>query len=314
MEFTSRCVRGLRPVRLLACVASLVFVAACGPSSPSDRDAASKGSEPGATLPNGMDLLAAHAAACGGVAAAEAIRSLRIESRVEIGGQAINADAEYQWRNDGRFLQVQRIEGVGELASGFDGVDVWSQDPIYGDRVLSGLERAQALWLASPVSWAMYARYVEEATTKARRIVGDRTLYEVELKIKGGARATASFDEETKRLAELSIDMISPSGAQPVTVTFDAYRSVVGYEMAHVQTVKSTTGIIREEYRSVVANSPLGDRVFARRREAAAPAVRGSDFDGDGVADRRPTQTPLRQENPEAHNPGDVAKTPSEQP
>ena len=219
--------------------------------------------------PAGMDIVAAHAAACGGTEAAAAIESLTIMSRVEIGGQGITVDAEYHWRNDDRFLQRQRIEGVGELLSGFDGVEVWSQDPIYGDRVLEGPERAQALWLASPISWARYSDYVEKATTVGRRTVEGRSVMEVELVIKGGVTATARFDEEHGRLAELSMEVFSPSGAQPVTMVFSEYRPVAGYEMPHRQLVRASTGEMREAYLEVRVNPPLGDDVFARRRTAS---------------------------------------------
>lgn len=245
-------------------------------------------------LPGGNEVLAAHAAACGGVAAAASLRSLKIESSVEIGGQSIRADAVYQWRNDGRFVQVQRIEGVGELRSGFDGVDVWSQDPIYGDRVLRGEERAQARWLASPVSWANYGDYVARATTTARRSLGAREVYEVALVIKGGTEATARFDTGTGRLVELSMEVHSPSGAQPVTVGFEEYRTVAGYDMAHVQVVTSATGVMRETYRSVVPNTSLPDEIFVRRPAAEKPeAVSPST---DATKDKAsPSNTPSTQ-------------------
>ena len=284
MDLVSRWTRACGRACLLGCLATLTF--ACRSPLPGDGAAGDGGADASRSLPTGKELLAAHAAACGGVAAAASIRSLKIDSRIEIRGQAIRADAEYQWREDGRFLQVQRIEGVGEVVSGFDGVDVWSQDPIYGDRVLSGEERAQALWLASPVSWARYAEYVAEANTTGRRTAAGRTSYEVELKINGGATATARVDAQTKRLTALSMEVISPSGAQPVTVAFEDYRAVAGYEMAHVQVVTSATGIIREEYRVVVANAPLQDGVFARRKSAEVKQVAKRDLDGDGLADR----------------------------
>ncbi len=254
-------------------------VAGCPSNSANDTNATSTTAGEVSSLPAGSDLLAAHAAACGGVAAASSIRSLKIESGVEIGGQAIRADAVYQWRNDGRFVQVQRIEGVGELRSGFDGVDVWSQDPIYGDRVLRGEERAQAQWLASPVSWAKYKDYVERATTTGRRSLGDREVYEVALVIKGGTAATARFDTGTGRLVELSMEVHSPSGAQPVTVGFEEYRPVAGYEMAHVQVVTSATGVMRETYRSVVPNTSFPDDIFVRRPAAEKTQIVPSSAD-----------------------------------
>ena len=158
-------------------------------------------------------------------------------------GQGVKARASYWWRADGRFRQRQEIEGLGVLESGFDGEVVWSPDPIFGTRELTGLEAAQATWLASPLSWANYPAYVTDAQIEGKVTVAGGDATEVALSVRDGVKATARFP--TRTVASPSCPCgLNPPRVQPVTFVFKDYRPVAGYEMPHAQVLRSVTGDI----------------------------------------------------------------------
>lgn len=265
-EFTtaSQCRRSFGPCLLAAALT------ACTSSGDSSRDtnqtaSASTSAGPAAAATrDGMSILARHVEACGGAEAAQKIESLHIESDIRMVGQGVKARASYWWRADGRFRQRQEIEGLGVLESGFDGEVVWSQDPIFGTRELTGLEAAQATWLASPLSWANYPAYVTDAQIEGKVTVAGGDATEVALSVRDGVKATARFLDADGRLAELSMRFESPAGAQPVTFVFKDYRPVAGYEMPHAQVLRSVTGDIHESYSRVEVNAPIADERLAR--------------------------------------------------
>src|SRR5438552_15569572 len=90
------------------------------------------------------DILADYVTAVGGAEAMNKIKSVHLKRRLEVKGMQFNGTEERSATATGQALAVMEITGVMKGRQGTDGKLQWSDDPVFGLRVLTGAEEEEA--------------------------------------------------------------------------------------------------------------------------------------------------------------------------
>ncbi|MEZ4381095.1 MAG: hypothetical protein R3A79_07085 [Nannocystaceae bacterium] len=228
-----------------------LLVGACADSSGTDAAAKAESSAdasadkaadapPKEAMPAAEELLAASVDALGGAANFEAIRSYYVESQMNVDGLGLSGTAQTWWAG-GDFYVETDMPGVGLVRLGSQGDKIWSDDPINGMRMITGIEAEQAAWSTSRCLALDWKRYFDSAETTA--LVdgeGGRRLAEITFKSAGGDEVILRLDAATKMPVSQSFKQANPLGSMPVTVTFDDFREVAGTQVAYKQFVDAS--------------------------------------------------------------------------
>jgi hypothetical protein len=191
-------------------------------------------------LPAAEELLAASVDALGGAANFEAIRSYYVESQMTVDGLGLNGTAQTWWAG-GDFYVETDMPGVGLVRLGSQGDKIWSDDPINGMRMITGVEAEQAAWSTSrclALDWKDYFKSAE--TTALVDGEGGRRLAEITFRSPSDDVVVLRLDLETKMPVSQSFKQANPLGAMPVTVTFEDFREVAGTKVAYKQFVDAS--------------------------------------------------------------------------
>ncbi|TPV92519.1 MAG: hypothetical protein B7733_25490 [Myxococcales bacterium FL481] len=211
-------------------------------------------------LPQAEALLAAHVQAAGG--ADKIPRQVEAKSALQVVEQKLSEEATLWW-DDGKFYLEARVEGVGETKAGYDGRVAWSEDPIYRLRELSGRERAQQIRSADLFFVAHWRDYFRSATTVEEREQDDRRYYDVELHAGPGDHAVLSFDAETKLLARVRFDLVTPAGTMNFDTRLSDYRPVAGYLVPHRQVSHTPLLKMEQTYTSITVGKRTDPNNYA---------------------------------------------------
>lgn len=238
-------------------------------AKPGDPDAkavadAVAATDPAANLPKAEEILAKAVEAVGGEDKLSKVESFYYKGQVSIMGQNMGGPIEIWWKN-GDFFTTQEMMGVGTIKAGKSGATIWSQDPINGLRKLEGAEGEQHLWASSLMLAADWKNYFAEAKTVAEREDGAKTLYDVELTSKSGAKITMSFDKETGLQSGQSFQQVTPMGPMPISVKMDDYRTVEphGIRIAFRQMTDAKLMKATQEISELTVNAEVDTTRFA---------------------------------------------------
>lgn len=252
-----------RSVWLVCCVASASASAsalACNKEKQSEERIGDKANElpdasgdPGKHLPEPAVLLAAHVEAAGGKAAADSIKSLYIESSIDVDEQNLHGTAKVWWSING-FYTEEAIPGLGITRAGSDGTVYWADDPVAHLRELSGSEAEQYQWASNVFLATDWRSHFPKAETIGIREVEGKQLVDVKLETKLGEQVTMTFDQNSHLLVRQKFEQIGPTGKVPVEVVLSDYRPVSGYLFAHH--IKTNLSIITavQTYKKIEAN------------------------------------------------------------
>ena len=205
-----------------------------------DTKAGAAGEAEKNALPAAEELLAASVDALGGAASFEAIRSYYVESQMTVDGLGLHGTAQTWWAG-GDFYVETDMPGVGLVRLGSQGGKIWSDDPINGMRMITGVEAEQAAWSTSrclALDWRQYFKSAE--TTALVDGDGGRRLAEITFRSPSDDDVVLRLDLETKMPVSQSFKQANPLGAMPVTVTFDDFREVAGTKVAYKQFVDAS--------------------------------------------------------------------------
>jgi len=101
--------------------------------------------EAASELPDGREIINRHIKAIGGREAILAHKSMHATGTLTAAAQGISGPIEiYGATNPDRIIVKTKVEGIGEIAEGFDGSHAWSVTPMTGPMLKVGKELTQA--------------------------------------------------------------------------------------------------------------------------------------------------------------------------
>lgn len=172
------------------------------------------------------DILKDMVAALGGAAALVKHRSLHTKMSIVFQGLGISGTAEHYGAVGDRALTITAIPSVASTREGSDGTRLWSQDPINGLRILTGVEAEQARVEAT---WNSELRLKELfPKIEARNDIGaDGAGVEcLVLTPKLGPEMTDCFDSHTHLLVSQRGVRSGPQGDTPFVARMKDWRRV----------------------------------------------------------------------------------------
>ena len=172
-----------------------------------------------AALPLGKDVLARNVQALGGVAAHQAIKSVRARGKLAIPSQNISGDFEAQSMRPDKMITKVSVPGIGSITGGYNGKVGWTLNPIAGPALLEGRELSEA----ADDSWFDNSLFlpdrVKDATTLARTEFDGHPAFKVKVTFISGRDEIHYFDATSGLELGSDLERATPQGVIP-TVHF----------------------------------------------------------------------------------------------
>jgi hypothetical protein len=183
------------------------------------------------------DILSDYVKAMGGPEAMTKLKSMHVKRRLEVKGMQFHGSDERSATAGGQSLSVMEITGVMKGRMGTDGKIYWSDDPVFGLRVLSGAEEEEA---RIDFAWNADLR-IKELYPKLRSVPppepppAGRPWECVEMTPKLGKPLIACFDAETHLRTIQKGLRATPQGETPVRQAFSDWRTVRGVKVPYTE-------------------------------------------------------------------------------
>jgi hypothetical protein len=215
-------------------------------------------------------------AAVGGAAALAKHRSLHTKMEITFKGLGITGTAEHYGAVGDKALTITEIPNLASTREGSDGTHFWSQDPINGLRVLSGVEaeqaRVEATWNAELRMKSLFQK-VEAHNDRG----GDGTLLEcLTLTPKLGPPLINCFDAQTHLMTLQKGVRSGPQGDMPFTARLSDWRAVGDVKMAYATDMQVGPLAFIGRVTSVEVDGPTPASLFAMPTGASKAGKRTS--------------------------------------
>ena len=175
-------------------------------------------------LPSGVEVVARHIEAIGGLDAYRAIQSTHARGRFEVPAQGIVAAFELFTARPARMLYRVTVPGVGRIETGFDGQVGWLVNPIAGPELLTGrqlAETAEDAWFDAPLHESTRVRAL---TTLELTQFDGRPAHKVRVQFHSGPDQLEYFDVETGLQIGAEANRATPQGIVPTVTVLRDYR------------------------------------------------------------------------------------------
>ena len=220
---------------------------------------------PPAALRNAKAILADYAKAIGNEKAWKKHRSVRVKREVTVKLMNFKGVEETRLVRGGKIFSTSVMPGIGTFRRGYDGRVAWSEDPIFGRRVLKGAEadevRIAATWNSE---WHLGEVYspVRSVPTPAAASRG-QALECVELGKPHGKPSVACFDRKTHlRVWEKGVQA-SQGGEVPYATKFSDWRVVDGVRVWHQEEVTAGPVTMSGRILELVFDEPVPAKLFS---------------------------------------------------
>jgi len=244
------------------CIALVTGTAWLGAqAAPAAGQAAPPAAEKTAALPSARSIIDRYITAIGGKAAVKKPTSRFITGRFELPAQGMGGPFEISAAAPDRMLLKITLQGLGEMARGYDGQVGWAIDPAIGPRLLVGGELDEVRYSAD-----FYSDLYEPSSFTSMRVVErapfeGRDCYTVQLVRRSGLELTEYFNVDDGLKRGTRMNSTSPMGTVPGVVTvLDGYRDFGGVKVPttarqKAMGVESVLTIERVEYDRVPADA-----------------------------------------------------------
>jgi hypothetical protein len=272
---------------LTGCVSSLLWtlVALALPEATPPAAARDAGSSPPAAAPPGRTpdvIIDDFVKAVGGEKALRRHRSLYMKRKLTSATMGIEGSEERWMTADGRLLSVTVLPGIGEIRTGSNGKQRWSQDPINGLRMVEGAEAEQARldssWNAELQLKKLYPkrRLVPPpagASTADGKKSG-KSMECLEMTPAKVAPVIMCFDRQSHLRVYQEGRQASPQGELPYSVHLSDWREVEGIMIPHLEEMTAGPMSIQSRLEEVKLGQKLSASLFRMPRpgQAARPA------------------------------------------
>lgn len=183
------------------------------------------------TLPKGEDILQNYVKVTGGEDAYRKHKTRVSTGTVEFEGAGITGKLQLFQEAPNKMVTILEIENIGTITQGTDGKIAWEINPLTGERLLEGDEKANFLREAEfygEVEWKKQYKTVE---CVGEEDIDGKPAYKVVLTPNAGTTVTAYFDKESGLLIRENLVAKTPQGDLPVEVKISEYKEVDGIKM-----------------------------------------------------------------------------------
>ena len=217
-------------------------------------------------------ILADYVRAIGGEKAWRRHRSVYLKRAIVARGMEITGTEERYATAAGQALTISDIPGMGRFRQGCDGHACWSEDPINGLRVLSGVEDEEARIDGAWNSEVQLAKSYEKVRAVPPPEPAPKgQLYEcIELTPRSAPPVVTCFDARTHLRVFQKGTRTGPQGAVPYLTRFSDWRAVHGMKIPYGE--ETTAGPLTIEARvvEIKLDRPIDLSLFAVPKPDAA--------------------------------------------
>lgn len=194
--------------------------------------------EGAAKLPPASEVIAGFVKAIGGKDAFSKIESQHGKGKYELPSQGISGDLEVQHKRPNKISIKIRIEGIGDVLTGFDGKVGWSVNPATGPSLLEGKALQQMSDQAEFDSVLHAESEYKSMETVELTQFDNKECFKLRLVRKSGDEVTEFYEKKTGLLAGLIMTQESPVGPMTVTNVLSGYKEFNGVMFATKVTQK----------------------------------------------------------------------------
>ncbi len=213
-------------------------------------------------IPSAESILDTFFEVTGGEEAYQKVKTRVTKGTLEIVGAGLKGDIEIYQTEPNKLVSTVEFEGLGQIVQGTDGKAAWELNPLTGDRVLDGDEKADFLREARLDETAWREDYEKVECTGVEDLDGKPT-YKVIMTPKQGNASTNFYDKESGLLVKSSRTVESPMGQIPVEIFVSDYQEVDGLKIPFKSTQKVLTQELKTEIKEVQQNVEIGADRFA---------------------------------------------------
>ena len=199
---------------------------------PALKSAADKSTQT-AKLPTAKQVLDKYAAAVGGRAANEKIKTRVTKASFEFAPMGIKGTSETYAAAPDKSYSKMNMQGIGEIITGTDGKTAWSINPIQGSRDITGEELLQLKLVNNLSREVNLEKLYANWTVKGVEKVGGKDAYVLVGTPAGLAPETFYFDSQSGLLVQSEGTLISPEGKMPAKSFYEDYRAIDGVKIPH---------------------------------------------------------------------------------
>jgi hypothetical protein len=194
-------------------------------------------------LPKGEEVLDQYVEATGGKAAYEKLKNRVSKGTMEITGAGVKGKVVANQAAPNKMATEIEFEALGKVKEGTDGINVWEINPITGDRIVDGEERAEKLRQNTFNPELHYKEMYAKVECTGVEDVNGKPAYKILLTPKPGEGkpATEFYDKESHLQVKGVQSAKSPMGEIEVEMFPSDYKKVDGVLMAHKVTQKVLT-------------------------------------------------------------------------
>lgn len=207
-----------------------------------------------ADLPKAEEVITKAIEATGGEAAYKALSSRKVVGSIEFVGVGLKGSLLLQQEAPDKMGTTLELEGVGTFLQGTDGTTAYEINPISGERLLEGPEKAAFMREAafySDLNWQEY--YAKAETTGEEEVDGTRC-FVVEMTPKEGKPETRYYAADSGLLVKSKRTVESPMGEIQVESSVSDYRDVDGIKIPFV----STESLVGQEVKTTIESVEHG--------------------------------------------------------
>lgn len=222
--------------------------------------------KPAPTLPvlTVAEILKRNRAANGSTLTASKITSVVATGTFEITAMGSKGTLAIYSKAPNKQLTEVNLPGFGLILDGYDGTEAWSQDPISGLRVKSGVELAQSRAAAVFDRDAQLEKLYPQMTAKGTANVNGHDAYVIEATSPDTGTETWYFDAQSFLLIRQDSVADSPQGKIPLQSYLEDYRLVGGIKMPFLTRQTNPSYSVTLTITEFKINAPIDDAKFKK--------------------------------------------------
>jgi zinc protease len=240
---------------------------------PKKPEAAAQPANETASLPTLDQILDKFVESSGGKAALEKVTSRQVKGTFEIPSMGASGTVEIYAKAPNKSYTVIDVPGFGTIQQGYDGTVAWEDNPMTGQRDLTGAELAARKRDVDFYRELHLKEIYPQMVVKGQEKVGERQAYLVEGTPPEGKPEKMFFDVENGLLIRMDAERESPQGTALVETYLEDYRDVDGVKVPFTMRQVNPMFSMTIKFSEVKNNVEIEDIKFSKAKppEPAAP-------------------------------------------
>jgi outer membrane lipoprotein-sorting protein len=240
---------------------------------PKKPEAAAQPANEPASLPTLDQILDKFVESSGGKAAIEKVTSRQVKGTFDIPSMGASGTVEIFAKAPNKSYTVIDVPGFGTIQQGYDGTVAWEDNPMTGQRDLTGTELAARKRDVDFYRELHLKEIYPQMVVKGQEKVGERQVYLVEGTPPEGKPEKMFFDVENGQLIRMDAERESPQGTALVETYLEDYRDVDGVKVPFTMRQVNPMFSMTIKFSEVKNNVEIEDSKFSKAKppEPAAP-------------------------------------------